>query len=198
MTIRMRNIDREFSPSEAAAITGVSVDLQRDWRRRGLLPENKLGKWTRFDLKHIIEMFVMKVFSDAGFAVSNVAEIASLAILPTLARLYELPGAVSFEGDEVEDRIMEMALSRAVVGARGRYLVMVKDPEQSEPEVARCDTLDRLDSVMGESNAAHCTVLDLARLATSIADRAGLPLMRIEVECVSEDDTRDTNPDCPS
>lgn len=194
MTIRMHHIDREFSPSEAAAITGVSVDLQRDWRRRGLLPENKEGKWTRFDLKHIIEMFVMKVFSGAGFSVSSVAEIASLAILPTLQRLHELPGAVSFEGDEVEDRIKEMALSRAVVGARGRYLVMVKDPEHSEPEVARCDTLGHLDSVMGESNAAHCTVLDLARLATSIADRAGLPLMRIEVERVEDD----TTPDRPS
>lgn len=182
MSVRMSRIGKEFSPSEAAAITGVSVDLQRDWRRRGLLPENKEGKWTRFNLDHIIEMSVMKVFADAGFSVSYVAECASMAILPTLARMMNLPGAVVFEGDEVRDDIKEMAISRTVVGARGRYLVMVKNPESGSPDVLRCEGLETIDRIMTESNVAHCTILDCVRLANTVADRAGLPLMRIEVE----------------
>lgn len=182
MTTTMTTVDREFSPSEAAAITGVSVDLQRDWRRRELLPENEGGKWTRFRLDHVIQMSVMKVFADAGFSVSYVAKFASMAILPTLALLHDTPGAVVFEGDEVSDHLKEMTLQRSVVGARGRYLVMIKPREGAEPKIARFEDLERLDDFMAERDVVACTVLDCILLSQRIVERAGLPLVRIEVE----------------
>jgi len=192
MSIRMHHIDREFSPAEAAAITGVSVNMQRDWRRRGLLPENTEGKWTRFDLKHIIEMSVMKAFSDAGFSVSYVAEFASMAIMPSLAIANMLPGAVAFEGapidDEMKDRVLLGSVRRKGPGINetadqigGRYLVIVKD-SGDKPQISRWTNLDRLDDHMAEMKAIHCTILDCVRLVDNIADRAGLPLMRVEIE----------------
>lgn len=182
MTTTMTTVEREFSPSEAAIITGVSVDLQRDWRRRELLPENEGGKWTRFSLDHIIMMSVMKVFTDAGFSVSYVAKFASMAILPTLALLYDTPGAVVFEGNEISDHLKEMTLQHSVVGARGRYLVMIKPRGSAEPKIARFDSLERLDDFMAERNAAACTFLDCVLLSQGIVESAGLPLVRIEVE----------------
>ena len=186
MPTSMTTISREFSPSEAALITGVSVDLQRNWRRRGLLPENKEGKWTRFSLDHIIKMSVMKVFADAGYSVSYVAKFASMAILPTLAFLHEAPGVVVFEGDEVSDHIKELTLRHAVVNARGRYLVMFKSAESSEAKISRWESLERLDDVMAERDVIACTVLDCILLSQRIIDRAGLPLIRVEVENTEE------------
>src|SRR3546814_19177921 len=62
MRFSIRSIDREFSPAEAAEITGVSTALQRAWRRRGILPENADGNWTRWDFNDIIKLCVMKLF----------------------------------------------------------------------------------------------------------------------------------------
>src|SRR3546814_2787709 len=76
MRFSIRSIDREFSPAEAAEITGVSTALQRDWRRRGILPENADGKWTRWDLNDIIKLSVMKLFSDAGIDVSKTSIVS--------------------------------------------------------------------------------------------------------------------------
>lgn len=192
MSIRMHHIDREFSPAEAAAITGVSVDQQRDWRRRGILPENKEGKWTRFDLKHIIEMSVMKAFSEAGFSVSYVAQFASMAILPSLAIVNLYPDAVAFEGaeisDDIKDRVLLGSVRRSGGGIDqladqigGRYLVMLKG-EGGTPAISRWSDLDGLDEFLAEQKAIHCTILDCVRLVDTIAERAGLPLMRVEVE----------------
>lgn len=182
MPVSMRNIEREFSPSEAAAITGVSLDLQRDWRRRGFLPENKQGKWTRFSLSDIIQMSTMKTFTDAGFSVSYVSSFSSMSVLPTLEVIYEIPGAVVFEGDEVSDSIKELTIRHSVSGARGRYLVMIKSPRKEEPTIARLGNLDNLDEFMSERQVASCTILDCILLSQNIADKAGLPLMRVEVD----------------
>lgn len=182
MPISVSNIDREFAPSEAAEITEVSVALQRDWRRRGLLPENKAGRWTRFSLSHIIEMAVMKDFAEAGFSVSYIAKFASIAVLPTLSRLYMLPGAIAFEGDEPSDTIKELSMRRSVSGECGRYLVMIQPPERDSPLISRFESLDRLDEFMAEQGVIKCSILDCSLLAERIAERAGFPLVRVEIE----------------
>lgn len=43
-----RIIDIEFSPAAAAAISGVSTELQKKWRFRGFLGEQSTGRWTRW------------------------------------------------------------------------------------------------------------------------------------------------------
>lgn len=187
MPFRMSHIQREFTPSEAANITGVSTDLQRDWRRRKVLPENEGGKWTRFSLSDIVQMSVLKAFSDSGFSVSSVGDCAHMAILPTLALLNDMPGAVVFEGDEISDRLKALATASHVGGAHGRYLVMAKDPDASEPRTSRWDHLGGLDEYLAEHKAVHCTVLDCSLLARLIADRAGLPFVRVEVEKREDD-----------
>lgn len=57
----------KFTPAEAAKFTGVSTALQRDWRRRGILPARGSGKHHRFTFEDLCEMTALKAFSDAGF-----------------------------------------------------------------------------------------------------------------------------------
>lgn len=187
MKTRFQNIEREFSPSEAEKITGVGVALQRDWRRRKILPENQSGKWTRFSLTDVITMSVMKTFSDAGGSVSFIADFAGMAILPTLSMIGEIPGSYSFEGDEISDELKEQVLRTSVVGAHGRYLLMVKSPEEESPRIARSESLEAINDLLADNEAIHCTVIDCWRLAAKIADRAGLPLFRVEVERVEDE-----------
>ena len=181
MSITIHRVDREFSPAEAAEITGVAVALQRDWRRRGILPENKSGKWTKFTLTDVIEMSVMKSFSDAGFSVQYVAEFASMAVLPTLAALDDLPGVAVFEGEDVTDEMKDRIIGSSIVGARGRFLVMMTDGKTGKPDISRWGALDGIEARLAECSTSHCTIMDCHLLAELIAQRAGPPLIRFEV-----------------
>ena len=118
--MRTQTIDREFSPAEATRISGVSGELQRDWRRRKLLPENASGKWTRFKLEHIVQMLVMKTLADGGFAVSSIKDSVALAILPTLSLIYREPGAIEFPESGVSDSTKNMIINDSFGGVRGR------------------------------------------------------------------------------
>lgn len=66
----MRDYDQifstEFTPAEAAVATGVSVDLQRDWRRRDVLKQQRGVGHARFRLSDLCRLYAMKTFSDVG------------------------------------------------------------------------------------------------------------------------------------
>lgn len=51
-----------FSPAEAASLSGVSADLQRDWRRRSLIPASVGGR-ARFALDEVAGLYVMNACS---------------------------------------------------------------------------------------------------------------------------------------
>jgi hypothetical protein len=71
----------KFTPSEAERITGVAVDLQRVWRKRGFLP--KVEGHARFDLISLAEMKALKALFDFGrddFTRSRVAPVCARAI----------------------------------------------------------------------------------------------------------------------
>ena len=54
-----------FTASEAALLTGASQMQQRDMRRFGFLPPKGQG-WTRFDIDLLSQLFILRVFADAG------------------------------------------------------------------------------------------------------------------------------------
>lgn len=186
MPLYSTTIDREFAPKEAAEITGVSVALQRDWRRRKVLPEKKEAGWAKFKLADIIEMLVMKSFSEAGFSVLAVREVSSMAVLPTLRAILKFPDAVEFEGDEISEEEQEMMIVRHVQGGEGRYLLMAMDARSNEPQVARLSDLKYIEEYLADRGAVHCTIVDCERMAKTIVDRAGTPVMRIEIEAVEQ------------
>lgn len=64
----------DFSPSEAAEISGLSQTMQRDWRRRGFLPSNE-GR-ARFTAFEVASMLAMKLLSDQKIGPSATQELA--------------------------------------------------------------------------------------------------------------------------
>lgn len=71
----------QFTPSEAERITGVNTALQRDWRRRGILPSSE--GHARFDIFSLSRMVVLRCLADRGVGPSMAVEAADSAAVAT-------------------------------------------------------------------------------------------------------------------
>lgn len=188
MQFSVRTIDREFTPAEAATITGVSPALQRDWRRREILQSNRDGKWTRWTLSDIIRLSVMKLFSDAGMDVSSTKTVASMAVLPTLGALAEMNEAVEFDGDEIGDshkaRIRSVTVGTTHPSHKvGRFLAAFG---KDEFNVCRTEDLASLEARLDKEACPILSIVDCRSVARLIVERAGGPVIRYEVEIKGE------------
>lgn len=190
MQYSVRSVKREFTPAEAATITGVSTALQRDWRRRDIVkgdPDSE-GKWTRWDLNDIVRLSVMKLFSDAGMEVSSTKTIASMALMPTLGALALLDEAVEFEGDEIGDAEKARIRSGFVRTTHpshtiGRFLASFG---RGEYDVCRTDDLASLEAWLDKESRPILSVIDCRSLARLIVERAGGPVIRYEIKVTDE------------
>jgi len=183
-TIPRKLVGREFTPAEAAKISGVSTVLQRDWRRRGLLPAKDQEGWAKFTVVDVIEMAVMKAMSDSGFSVQAAMMFAIASTLPTIAALELIPGVVVVEGNATLEK-RERILSNYDGGA-ARYLLAPLSRTDTAPEIEHTSDLRLIPELLEKSGAFHALVIDHAALARMIADRAGLPLFRINAEVDDE------------
>ena len=186
MAFSVRTVSREFSPAEAAAITGVSTALQRDWRRRKIVhgEPNSEGKWTRWSLTDIISLSVMKLFSDAGMEVSSTTTIAGMALMPTMSALALIDEAVEFDGDDIGETEKERVRSATVRTTHpshtaGRFLASFG---RGEYDVCRTDDLATLEARLDEEVRPIVAVVDCYNLARLIVEKAGGPVIRYEVK----------------
>jgi len=193
MRYSVSTIEREFSPAEAAAITGVSTALQRDWRRREIVnlvtePDSE-RKWTRWSLTDIIRLSVMKLFSEAGMEVSATRIIATMAVLPTLDALTQIDQAVEFDGDEIGEEHQARIRGTTVgmtgpVRALGRFLISFG---KGEYDVCRTDDLASLEAILDEQpRRPILSVVDCRSLARLIVERAGGAVLRYEITVKDE------------
>lgn len=74
---------RVFSPKEAAELSGVSGDVQREWRRRNLMPfrtaRGDSREWNTFDLRQVAALTIMRVLSECGVPLNAASEMAIAA-----------------------------------------------------------------------------------------------------------------------
>lgn len=171
---------REFSPREAENVTGVSVTLQRDWRRRGLLPEQDSKGWAKFSISDIIEMLVMKSFSESGLSVQSAREFSRKAVNPTMKVLFSNPDAINFEGFEISSKLKEIVMIRSYAKAVGRYLIVAREKATGETKILQCNDFNHIDEFLQEADAVHCMVIDCERIAKTIVAEAGLPIAHYE------------------
>lgn len=177
----IRTIQKTFTPREAAKITGVSVDLQRDWRRRGFLERRDVGVH-KFELTDIIRMTVMRAFTQSGMPVSTANTMASIAVLPTLSELHF--SASEFWGDPVsEDEEREIIAGSIVGGGWDQQWTFAALPidEDSPSGVGRCKHLETASEAFVEAGAFHGIVLNHISLATHIRTQCDGPVVIFEV-----------------
>ncbi len=188
MKYNINTISHEFSPKEAARVSDVSTALQRDWRRRGILPKRQGGTWSTFSLDDVIEMTAMRAFSKSGLSLEASENIAGLAVLPVIATLSRWDDTAVFEGDKLNEDQMARVRSSAVVGAsEDDQFSFVALPEKVHgSSAARLKNLADGEMIMSRNKSFHAIVLDHVGLAHHIANNSPLPLIRYIVE-VTED-----------
>lgn len=189
MKYRVKTITRDFSPSEAARVTGVSTALQRDWRRRGVI-EGRSDGWNRFQLEDVISMAVMRAFTQSGISIETAAVLSSLAILPVIATLSRWSDTAVFEGDTLPENEQDRVRSGAVKGAsEDEQFSFVALPERAEdPIAARLDALADCERLMSKNRSFHGIVMDHYGLAHHIASNCDLPIIRYLVEVIASDE----------
>ncbi len=195
MRYSVKSVDREFSPSEAAHISGVSTSLQRDWRRRGVIRSRSEG-WHRFALEEVIRMTVMRAFTQSGISIETADGVADLAVLPVMSELARWDDVAIFVGDDLSDEQQERVRSGYIKGVSGDdQFTFVALPETSNSlRAARLQDLRGGELVMGTSGNFYGIVLDHNLLAHRIAELAPLPIITFEIEAFEDNaDTTTAN-----
>ena len=78
MHVSLRYREEHFTPAETAAITGLSLTLQRDWRSQGLLRSRTSGR-ASFLPSELAEMRLMVKLRELGFTLPVAREAADAA-----------------------------------------------------------------------------------------------------------------------
>lgn len=184
MSVTLSVSSREFSPSEVAAITGVSVSLQRDWRRREILPERKSDGWSRFSLEDVALIYALGFFTAAGFYVKDAKPWASMAVLPVLSIFARTPEAYAMSGaPEREPAMRDLVNARTQgVGLDYRFLV-IAHANAGQPALAyRVQDIELLGALAAKAQAPGYSILDLEVMARRILEAANGQLFKVTCE----------------
>ena len=180
MDYRVKTIENEYGAADVEQITGVSPDLQRDWRRRGILPKLAQPGRAKYSLSDVIEIAALKTLADAGLPVSTAGELASLSVLPVISNFLRWPDVYRFVGDAVSDEVKDEILAGHVVGASDDDNWLFAALGRDDPIMGRTSDLRTLDGGLHGSKAA--VIVDLTSLAYEITARAALPLITFQVQ----------------
>lgn len=119
MGFRRNHVLERYTPAEAEMVTGVNVALQRDWRRRELLPA--VDGHARYTGAELAEMVLMKDFADRKLgpkALRNLLGVASgplsdwVEAQPGRSDVLDIEGAVL--ADQLPARYLVFAGDRAI------------------------------------------------------------------------------------
>lgn len=185
MRTTFRNTYTNFTAGEAERITGVSTATQRDWRRRKYLPAGNDG-WTQYDLHGLAHLLVMRVLQDRGIGPSVSSEIAEIAALRIEYFALSWVDAIEDTSGDFERIVKEAKRPRASwfvgwsnsPGDPCRFLIAWADGSSS--------FVNDLHQSFGgysweERYHGAIIVIDLQALGGLIVDRAGRPLVSVEV-----------------
>lgn len=171
----------QFSPKEVAAITGLSTDLQRVWRRRGHLSACEHVR-ASFNASELAEIAVRYDLTRFGFAPPDTANIGQ-SVAPTVlyfALLTDI-GAADLRGGF--KRIAETAqrfskddeMARLISGVEDvpRYLRSIDPP--------KLELLHDVCASLSEEQSSAMLVVDLALIGQRLVSDNPKPLFLIDM-----------------
>lgn len=184
MNVALKYRETLFSPSEAAAITGLSLHLQRDWRSQGLLRAREGGR-ASFSPRELAEMRVMVRLRGLGLPLPQARHAAERAAPSVVwVALNEHPEAtIAVDGaqetadayrarlDRSTDSTYLLTLAEIDINAsRYRHAVVVEGECTLEPAL-KDDVLDETTEVAG--------IVNLWAVARAIAMATPRPLFTL-------------------
>lgn len=184
MDVALKYRETLFSPSEAAAITGLSLHLQRDWRSQGLLRAREGGR-ASFTPRELAEMRVMVRLRSLGLPLPEVRPVAEQAapsvIFMALKDHSEL--TLKAEGAEEEAQRYMHALDRAT---DSQYLLTLAEVA-SQNDVYRnaivadgaCELEHALHEDVLDESTEVAGVVNLWAVARAIAKATPRPLFTL-------------------
>ncbi len=188
MAYRVERIERLFAAGKAAEISGVSQPLQRDWRRRGLLPANTTGRHTRFSPLDLLQLRIMLAFSQGGIGVKGASSLAMACAIPAEMFLMNLPGAVAFEGVNLtpEERARLLAAEAPMPESEFFFSPLPESGERGEAETDLADGYmlagpEELLARVPRGPWFYGLVFDFKSLAGAVHAAAPLPLYTYKI-----------------
>lgn len=186
MDLRLRYRDGQFSPSEAAAITGVALHLQRDWRSQGLLQAREGGR-ASFSPRELAEMRVMVKLRGLGLplpeARTAAEEAAPGVIFAALANHPKRALAVDAPPDQAADylKMLEQESNAGYLQTLADLPVMKDAYRYALIKDGECLLLHTLgEDVMGDEEEV-AGLIHLNGIARAIVDAAPRPLFTLVV-----------------
>jgi hypothetical protein len=145
-----------YAPKEAGALSGVTSDVQREWRRRKLMPfmvpSQESREWKNFDLKEVCALTIMRCLSDCEVPLATARTIAEASA----------------------DYVVGFILER--LDLKQSFLGLVKNWEMQRFVVIGSDKVPRfsddLEELLLREHSPATTSLDLAKIANLIIERA--------------------------
>lgn len=167
-----------FGAGQVAEISGVSVSLQRHWRRRGLMPDIEPGKNAKYGPGEVLHMMIMRTFSDSNISIKAARALTLKAKDLATRILRTLPGAVDIvAGPGVPSGLIakeRQSLEDYRAMWRCRYLVVplpeIEDASGETRTYEREDLSDLYQLI--DEDSFNALVIDVEAIARAFLSRA--------------------------
>lgn len=133
MGFRHNHVLERYTPAEAETVTGVNVALQRDWRRRGLLPPTE-GSHARYTASQLAEMVLMQDFAERKLGPKALKSMLGEAVDHLKIWVEAMPG---------NDRFVDIERAVPIDQLPARYVVFTGDKAISTASLDNTFGMDR-------------------------------------------------------
>lgn len=183
-----------FTPGKVAEATGLSVVMQNDWRKRGLLPATE--GHARFDIFDVADIRVRKLLAERGLGPKESSSFGSSAKAAVVKRVLKFNEA--WENYEIIDSSLISAAYRDVIdkvshekggdqlwfnaafGGDGDFFVVA--PDGSSTVVGKIGEFFDSQNERDREGVFH--VLDLFPVARGLISKLG-PVIRLNREAAA-------------
>lgn len=180
----LRYREGQFTPSEAAAITGLSLHLQRDWRSQGLLRAREGGR-ASFSPRDLAEMRVMVRLRSLGLSLPHAKEVAEQAAPSVVQVALADHRDKTLAVDGPQNRVAQFIdlLERETDGGYLLVLSEVAGPGEVYRDAlvidGQCELVHALDEHILDEETEVAGVVNLWAVAQAIARAAPRPLFTL-------------------
>lgn len=196
-----------YGPSEVSRITGVSSDLLRDWRRRGIIKASDAGS-SVYNTLHVAQIMLRRALSDVGVPLTESGKSADLGALYVLNYAGQMPRAIDAPID-MPPAVLGAAINKLMLPPVFRYLLVIRPrisaaelPSLSADAAAAVEQFDGLiplptlefgleilGSFQKDNRAEAWSIVDLRALGDKLARLSERPISKLR-----SGPSRTTNP----